>query len=62
MKTLNSSVCRDGDFKPIRVVVMETENPSVAELTAKNPKGTTSVVPFSSIERYIWVGKVLKRE
>ena len=62
MKTLNSSVCRNGDFKPIRVVGMETENPSVAELTAKNPKGAASAVPFSTIERYIWLHKALKRE
>lgn len=41
--------CRGADGKRTCVVGMETENPSVAELTAKNPKGTALVVPFSPI-------------
>lgn len=37
---------RDEDGKLIRVVGMETENPSVAESTAKNPRERQMSFPF----------------
>lgn len=42
---------RDEDGKLIRVVGMETENPSVAESTAKNPRERQMSFPFISSDK-----------